>query len=182
MNKPLGVAGKAVIRKDGRFLLIRRSLRSHFDPGRWELPVERLDLARDRFGFRETWIEKDRIFFNGRADRFNSVGTAPSISIRYHHTLGRGSMVVDYNDETGDPITTLVTGLVNTPSKHNVASDEFWKTTEANARVAVKRAWNHPSIIAWDLSNEWYTYAPYTGADMTLCGKRFIGLSQRTEG
>lgn len=142
---------------------------------------KRLDLARDRFGFRETWIEKDRIFFNGRAVRFNSVGTAPSISIRYHHTLGRGSMVVDYNDETGDPITTLVTGLVNTPSKHNVASDEFWKTTEANALVAVRRAWNHPSIIAWDLSNEWYTYAPYTGADMTLCGKRFIGLSRAVE-
>jgi Tfp pilus assembly protein PilF len=142
---------------------------------------KRLDLFRDRFGFRETWVEGDRIFFNGRAVRFNSVGTAPSVSIHAAITLGRGSLCPDYNDETGDPITCLVSGLVNTPSKYNVASDAFWKTTEANTLVAVKRAWNRPSVIAWDLSNEWYTYAPYTGADMTLCGKRFIGLSKAVE-
>jgi 8-oxo-dGTP diphosphatase len=47
MNKPLGVAGKAVIRKDGRFLLVQRSLRSHFDPGRWELPGGKIDHGED---------------------------------------------------------------------------------------------------------------------------------------
>ncbi len=47
MNKPLGVAGKAVIRKDGRFLLIQRSLRSHFDPGLWELPGGKIDHGED---------------------------------------------------------------------------------------------------------------------------------------
>lgn len=142
---------------------------------------KRLDLARERFGFRETWVDRDRVFFNGRAVRFNSVGTAPSISIRAAITLGRGSLCTDFNDETGDPITCLVTGLVNTPSKYNIASDLFWKTTEDNALTAIRRAWNHPCIIAWDLSNEWYTYAPYTGADMTLAGKRFIGLSHAAE-
>ena len=142
---------------------------------------KRLDLARERFGFRESWVDADRIFFNGRAVRFNSVGTAPSISIRCNVTLGRGTLCSDFNDETGDPITCLMTGLVNTPSKYDVASDLFWKTTEANTLVAIKRAWNHPCIIAWDLSNEWYTYAPYTGADMDLCGKRFMGLSRAVE-
>lgn len=38
MNKPLGVAGKALIRRDGQILLLQRSLKSGFDPGRWELP------------------------------------------------------------------------------------------------------------------------------------------------
>jgi 8-oxo-dGTP diphosphatase len=38
MNKPMGVAGKAIVRKDGRILLLQRSLRSGFDPGLWELP------------------------------------------------------------------------------------------------------------------------------------------------
>ena len=47
MNKPLGVAGKAVIRKDGRFLLVQRSSRSHFDPGRWELPGGKIDHGED---------------------------------------------------------------------------------------------------------------------------------------
>ncbi len=126
-------------------------------------------------------MDGDRIFFNGRAVRFNSVGTAPSISMRCNVTLGRGTLCSDFNDETGDPITCLMSGLVNTPSKYNVASDLFWKTTEGNTLVAIKRAWNHPCIIAWDLSNEWYTYAPYTGADMSLCGKRFMGLSHAVE-
>jgi Tfp pilus assembly protein PilF len=142
---------------------------------------KRLDLARERFGFRETWVDHDKVFFNGRAVRFNSIGTAPSISVRAAITLGRGSLCTDFNDETGAPITCLVTGLVNTPSKYNIASDAFWKTTEGNAQEAIRRAWNHPCIIAWDLSNEWYTYAPYTGADMTLAGKRFIGLSHVAE-
>lgn len=47
MNKPLGVAGKAVIRKDGRFLLIRRSTRSRFDPGLWELPGGKIEHGED---------------------------------------------------------------------------------------------------------------------------------------
>jgi 8-oxo-dGTP diphosphatase len=38
MDKPLGVAGKAVIRKGGQILLIQRSSKSGFDPGRWEIP------------------------------------------------------------------------------------------------------------------------------------------------
>ena len=79
--------------------------------------------------------------------------------MRCNVTLGRGTLCSDFNDETGDPITCLMSGLVNTPSKYNVASDLFWKTTEGNTLVAIKRAWNHPCIIAWDLSNEWYTYA-----------------------
>ncbi len=45
MNKPLGVAGKAVVRRDGRILLLQRSLKSGFDPGRWELPGGKINYG-----------------------------------------------------------------------------------------------------------------------------------------
>ncbi len=38
LNKPLGVAVKAIIRKNGRILLLQRSPYSGFDPGLWEFP------------------------------------------------------------------------------------------------------------------------------------------------
>jgi 8-oxo-dGTP diphosphatase len=47
MNKLMGVAGKAVIRRDGRILLLQRSLKSGFDPGRWELPGGKIDYNED---------------------------------------------------------------------------------------------------------------------------------------
>jgi 8-oxo-dGTP diphosphatase len=47
MNKRIGVAGKAVIRKNGRILLLQRSLKSGFDPGRWELPGGKIDPGED---------------------------------------------------------------------------------------------------------------------------------------
>ena len=45
MNKPMGVAGKAVVRRDGRILLLQRSLKSGFDPGRWELPGGKINYG-----------------------------------------------------------------------------------------------------------------------------------------
>ena len=47
MKKPLGVAGKAVIRRNGRILLLQRSQNSGFDPGRWELPGGKIDYGED---------------------------------------------------------------------------------------------------------------------------------------
>ena len=45
MRKPLGVAGKAIIRKKGQILLLQRSLKSEFDPGLWELPGGKIDYG-----------------------------------------------------------------------------------------------------------------------------------------
>jgi 8-oxo-dGTP diphosphatase len=47
MSRLMGVAGKAVVRKGGRILLVQRSLKSGFDPGRWELPGGKIDLGED---------------------------------------------------------------------------------------------------------------------------------------
>lgn len=45
MQKPLGVAGKAVIRKETKIILLQRSPADNFDPGLWELPGGKLEYG-----------------------------------------------------------------------------------------------------------------------------------------
>ncbi len=126
----------------------------------------RLDLARERFGFRECRLEGDKIVFNGQPIKLNGVANGSAFSNHCDSTLSRNTMSLDMSDETGGLATNQITGLTNTPSKHNVDRDAYWQVTQANAFATIKRQWNHPCLIAWDLSNEWHHYAPYSGADM----------------
>ena len=45
IKKPLGVAGKAIIRKNDKILLLKRSQSDGFDPGLWELPGGKIDYG-----------------------------------------------------------------------------------------------------------------------------------------
>ncbi|MFO7999354.1 MAG: NUDIX domain-containing protein [Bacteroidales bacterium] len=47
MEKPLGVAGKAVINKSGKILLLQRARNEAFEPGLWELPGGKLNYGED---------------------------------------------------------------------------------------------------------------------------------------
>ncbi len=47
MQKLLGVAGKALIVKEGEILLLQRSLGGSFDPGLWELPGGKIAYGED---------------------------------------------------------------------------------------------------------------------------------------
>jgi 8-oxo-dGTP diphosphatase len=47
MQKLLGVAGKALIVKEGEILFLQRSLESGFDPGLWELPGGKIAYGED---------------------------------------------------------------------------------------------------------------------------------------
>lgn len=47
MKKPLGVAGKAIIRKNQMILILQRSQKSSHDPGYWELPGGKMDYGED---------------------------------------------------------------------------------------------------------------------------------------
>ena len=137
-----------------------------------------LDLARERFGFRECWIEGANVYYNGHVAKFKGVTGACALGIDADFQLNRGAAMPDYQDEIGLPCSEMVTGIFNTPSKHNVERDQFWDSGAANMLIAVKREQNHPCIIAWDLSNEWYCFLPYCGADMKKGAERLQHLSE----
>ncbi len=118
---------------------------------------ERLDLRRDRFGFRESWLDGPEIVFNGVAVRPRGAGFLtrlhPDGEFRFIR-FSRG----DYSDEAGFMGGVPVGGLQNSSSAHNVARDAFWENAEKNALARMKQWWNRPSVMAWDLSNEWLCF------------------------
>lgn len=142
---------------------------------------KRLDLSRQRFGFRETWIENADILFNGIRIKPKGVTTPMPYCIDLDYTMGRGSHIPDYMDENGYMASEGISGVCNSGSKHNVDRDVFWETARANVLAAARRAQNHPCIIAWDLSNEWYGFLSYSGADPLLGAKRLRSLTEVLE-
>jgi len=132
-----------------------------------------MDVRRDRFGFRESWIDGPNIMFNGYP--IKPVGYGPIIKFNpkgnFIFTRGGGR---DWMDEVGILGYKCISGLRNTPSQHNIESDKFWKTAEENNIAALKRQQNSPHILAWDISNEWLCFFwgdPMQGA------RRFKALS-----
>ena len=59
MNKPLGVAAKAVIRKEGKILLVQRPDSEGFDPGLWELPGGKLEYGEDLIELLKREVEEE---------------------------------------------------------------------------------------------------------------------------
>ncbi len=141
---------------------------------------QRLDLLRERFGFRECWIENGRFMFNGVPVRLKGSncqgggGLVGSDDVQW--TRGSDNME-DYLDEFGILAGYYTLGgLGNTPSRHNVESDSYWKIETANVLAGAKLYMNHPCLIAWDLSNEWLSYLDYGGGDPLMGARRFKGV------
>lgn len=138
---------------------------------------KRLDLLRERFGFRESWVNKDRVYFNGAPVRMKGStcqggGGVSSDDIQW----SRGTQIPDFMDEFGYLVSQWIGGLANQSSRHNVERDVFWETAQRNVLAAAKRQANHPCIIAWDLSNEWLSFLDYGGGDPMKGAKRFKAL------
>jgi hypothetical protein len=136
-----------------------------------------LDVARERFGFRECWIDGAHVYYNGHVAKFKGVTGANALGIDADYQINRGAKTPDFMDEIGLLASENVTGVFNTPSKHNVEHEPFWKAAAAGMVVAVGRVQNHPCIVAWDLSNEWYCFLPYCGADMKKGAQRLENLT-----
>ncbi len=152
------------------------------DPHLYVLVVEltdagtgrRLDWRRERFGFRESWVAGPNVMFNGRPIR--PVGHSPITRLRVggNQQLARGGgHAVDYNDEVGQLSGESVSALRNQSSQHNVERDVFWQATEANTLIALRRVQNHPSIVVWELSNEWLWFLQYSVNDVMAGARRF---------
>lgn len=136
---------------------------------------ERIDIARSRFGFRECWIDGPSIMLNGVAIRPIGVN-----SPRYREAaiMTRGTQErPHFYDESGRMGFHYVTQLTNSSSRHNLERDKYWESCKANAIIHIKRMINHPSIVAWDLSNEWLCFLDYYSPDPMLGPKRFKNVS-----
>jgi len=132
-----------------------------------------LDVRRDRFGFRESWIDGPNIMFNGYP--IKPVGHGPIMRFRpqgnFLFVRGGGR---DWLDEVGILGYKCISGLRNTPSQHNIESDTFWKAAEQNNIAALRIQQNSPHILAWDISNEWLCF--FWG-DALQGARRFKALS-----
>jgi hypothetical protein len=146
----------------------------------------RLDLLRERFGFRECWIENGRFMFNGVPVRLKGSncqgggGLVGADDVQW--TRGSDGME-DYLDEFGCPAGYYTLGgLGNTPSRHNVESNSYWKIETENVLAGAKQYMNHPCLIAWDLSNEWLSFLDYGGGDPLAGARRFKAVGDALTG
>ena len=138
---------------------------------------QRLDLLRERFGFRDCWVENGRIMLNGAPVRLKGSncggggGILPGDDVQW--TRGSDG-AEDFLDEFGclAGFYTLG-GLGNTPSRHNVERDIFWEIETKNVLAGAAQYVNHPCLIAWDLSNEWLSFLSYGGGDPLFGARRF---------
>ena len=99
-------------------------------------PVSGWTCLRERFGFRECWIENGRFMFNGVPVRLKGSncqggdGLVGSDDVQW--TRGSDKME-DYLDESGILAGYYTLGgLGNTPSRHNVESDSYWEIETDN--------------------------------------------------
>jgi hypothetical protein len=139
-----------------------------------EATGERIDFARARFGFRECWMQGPSIMLNGVAIRPKGCyETQDETVIMTRGTGGHG----DHYDELGRMGFEPVSGLINSSSRHNVERDLFWQSAKTNAVEHLKGWINHPSVVAWDLSNEWLCFTDTYGADPMFPGRRFKDFS-----
>jgi len=136
-----------------------------------------LDLLRERFGFRECWIENGRIMLNGAPVRLkgSNCGGGGGLIGSDDVQWTRGSAGMEhYLDESGCLAGYYTLGgLGNTPSRHNVESDSYWEIETRNVIAGARQFINHPSLIAWDLSNEWLSFLMYGGGDVMFGARRF---------
>jgi hypothetical protein len=134
-----------------------------------------IDLACERFGFRESWIQKDHIFFNGASVKLKGGGYPCGAGIDIN--LCRGAPLPDYFDEWGTMCDECLADVTNSSSKHNVEREVFWDAARNNCLAAAKQLQNHPSILAWDLSNEWLSFLGYSGGDGLLGARQLKSMT-----
>jgi hypothetical protein len=136
---------------------------------------ERIDMARERFGFRESWLEGPNLMLNGIPVRPKGIFSPKDFDLV---TMTRGTQGrTEWYDEMGRMGGMMTTFLLNSSSRHNVERDQYWEAAKRNALANVKKYGNHPSIIAWDISNEWLCFTDHYAPDPMLPGKRFKDVS-----
>lgn len=139
---------------------------------------KKLDLFRQRFGFRESWIDGEKIYFNGARVRLKGSTCQGGGIFQSDVQLQRGSNDLDFADEAGFLNTCYLGGVGNTPSKHNAERDVFWEVARKNSAIGASFYARHPSIIAWDLSNEWLSFLGHGSGDVQLAARQMHSMTK----
>ena len=151
---------------------------SHLDPYLYSLETTATSSAGDdrvqtRFGFREFWCQADRCYLNGTPINLLASATWPpstlisdaqirkalqdvkagnNVALRLH-TQPWDERWYDLADEVGVLIVEECAVWCD-PSAYRLSDPIFWANYSQHLTAAIKRDWNHPSIVLWSLENE----------------------------
>ncbi|MCX6902358.1 MAG: hypothetical protein NTW03_02525, partial [Verrucomicrobia bacterium] len=151
---------------------------SHLDPYLYFLETTAtsgagVDQVQTRFGFREFWCQADRCYLNGTPINLLASATWPpstviadaqirkvlqevkagnNLSMRLH-TQPWDERWYDLADEVGLFLVEEAAVWCD-PDAYRLSDPVFWANYAQHLTAAVKRDWNHPSIILWSLENE----------------------------
>jgi hypothetical protein len=138
---------------------------------------EPLDVLKERFGFRESWIDGNKIFLNGARIRPKGCTCQGGGIFQSDVQIQRTVNDPDFSDEAGFMSSAALAGVGNTPSKHNAERDVFWEFARNNAAAGARLLDRHPSIIAWDLSNEWLSFLGYGSGNVELAARQMESMT-----
>ncbi|MDD5707273.1 MAG: glycoside hydrolase family 2 TIM barrel-domain containing protein, partial [Kiritimatiellae bacterium] len=132
------------------------------------------ETHRERFGFREVWIDGGDLMFNGYPLHLFSdwghkltpycftenwirqwFGMIRDANMNHSrlHTHPHPELIMDLADEEGILITGE-TGIFGSGASLAADSPEFWDASRDHIRRFVRRDKNHPCVIMWSVENE----------------------------
>jgi hypothetical protein len=137
-----------------------------------------LDRADARFGFREFSVEGRHLVWNGKRVKFSSrpflsswgwqltrrntraeirevARLSTRMGCRMHRHIYDPENGADIRDEEGIVFAQGRGGLAG-PDSEKLNSEPFWDNTARFTREMIRGLRNHPSIVTWYLSNEFY--------------------------
>ncbi|MGC9360449.1 MAG: glycoside hydrolase family 2 TIM barrel-domain containing protein, partial [Anaerolineae bacterium] len=132
-----------------------------------------VDAARERFGFREIWMDGHRILLNGHPQRWygewahkaHAHWLRPAYIRQWYqqlrdlnmnyvrlHTFPHPEVYLDIADEMGI-LVCQETALYGS-FQGGIDTPNLWPNAEAHVRRMVRRDANHPSLVIWSVENE----------------------------
>lgn len=132
------------------------------------------DTASLRFGFREVWVDRDRLILNGHAIRlfgdewhyFGSLENSRAYAETWYrmakdahanyvrlHAMPYPPVFYDVADEVGMLIV-AESAIYGSSRNLDLESLAFWQHAREHLTARVKRDRHHPSVILWSAENE----------------------------
>ncbi len=147
----------------------------HEDPHLYHLrlTIPGVDVKRERFGFREVWIDGHRMLLNGRPQRWSGEWChkahahwiRPEYIRQYYkqikdlnmnyvrmHTFPHPQQYLDIADEMG--IFVCQESALHGSGPYGWDTPALWERSAKHVARMVRRDKNHPSLVLWSVENE----------------------------